>query len=339
MFFTQKDAEAAAKAIGLDFSAEKFTVDDLLAGMNAELRHGTKAGSANVTNDDPTMTAKLAVSNLRVSPSYYSQRVGKSAWERSLAKGVQHRGVRTEFKTIEFALEDYDEEEGTFSGYGAVFSNIDSGGDIIEPGAFTKTIAEGVGRVKILSGHNESLLPIGKPLELREDANGLFLKAKISDTTLGRDVRTLIKDGVLCELSIGYDPVVFDYDEAGIRHLREVKLWEVSVVTWAMNDQAVITDIKSEATERIKEAARDVEADIKAGRKISAARLKSLTEASTSMKAAAKLLDKVIAEARNDDGKGADNPEAQKSQQTGHHFKLAPTQQKTIKIIPKRRTT
>ena len=318
MFFTQKDAEAAAKAIGLDFSAEKFTVDDLLAGMNAELRHGTKAGSANVTNDDPTMTAKLAVSNLRVSPSYYSQRVGKSAWERSLAKGVQHRGVRTEFKTIEFALEDYDEEEGTFSGYGAVFSNIDSGGDIIEPGAFTKTIAEGVGRVKILSGHNESLLPIGKPLELREDANGLFLKAKISDTTLGRDVRTLIKDGVLCELSIGYDPVVFDYDEAGIRHLREVK---------------------SEATERIKEAARDVEADIKAGRKISAARLKSLTEASTSMKAAAKLLDKVIAEARNDDGKGADNPEAQKSQQTGHHFKLAPTQKKTIKIIPNRRTT
>ena len=94
------------KRQGLYFSAEKFTVDDLLAGMNAELRHGTKAGSANVTNDDPTMTAKLAVSNLRVSPSYYSQRVGKSAWERSLAKGVQHRGVRTEFKTIEFALED-----------------------------------------------------------------------------------------------------------------------------------------------------------------------------------------------------------------------------------------
>ena len=111
------------------------------------------------------------------------------------------------------------------------------------------------------------------------------------------------------------------------------------MVTWAMNDQAVITDIKSEATERIRAAARDVEADIKAGRKISAARLKSLTEASTSMKAAAKLLDKVIAEARNDDGKGADNPEAQKSQQTGHHFKLAPTQQKTIKIIPNRRTT
>ena len=93
---------------------------------------------------------------------------------------------------------------------------------------FTKTIAEGIGRVKILSGHNDSLLPIGIPTELREDAKGLFMSAKISDTTLGRDVKTLIHDGVLCELSIGYDPVVFDYDENGIRHLREVKLWEIS---------------------------------------------------------------------------------------------------------------
>jgi len=91
---------------------------------------------------------------------------------------------------------------------------------------------EAIGRVKILSGHNDSLLPIGIPTELREDAKGLFMSAKISDTTLGRDVKTLIHDGVLCELSIGYDPVVFDYDENGIRHLREVKLWEISVVTF-----------------------------------------------------------------------------------------------------------
>lgn len=314
MFFTQKDADAAARAMGIDFSAEKFSAADLLAGMNVELRHGTKANEANVTNDDPTLTAKLAVTNLRVSPSYYSQRVGKSAWERSLTKGVKHRGVKTEFKTIEFELEGYDEEDGTFSGYGAVFSNIDSGGDIIEPGAFTKTIAEGVGRVKILSGHNEALLPIGKPIELREDAKGLFLKAKISDTALGRDVKTLIRDGVLRELSIGYDPVVFDYDEAGIRHLREVKLWEISVVTWAMNDQAVITDFKAdEATARIQAEAQGIVADIKAGRKISAARMKSLEDACTSMKAAAKLLEKVIAEARSDGGKGRKPAQARKA--------------------------
>ena len=285
MVFTREDAARAAQNIGIDFKKEAFQLEDLLNGMNTELaRHGTKAGTADVTHDDPTMTAKLAVANLRVSPSYYSQRVGKSAWERSLARGVKHKGAKTEYKTVEFELEGFDDKEGTFSGYGAVFSNIDSGGDIIEPGAFTKTIAEGIGRVKILSGHNDSLLPIGIPTELREDAKGLFMSAKISDTTLGRDVKTLIHDGVLCELSIGYDPVVFDYDENGIRHLREVKLWEISVVTWAMNEQAVITDHKSDdAATRIEAEAQAIVTEVKAGRKISASRMKSLKDACTSI--------------------------------------------------------
>lgn len=328
MFFTQKDAESAAKTIGIDFACEKFGLDDLLAGMNTELRHGKSAKEADVTHDDPILTAKLAVSNLRVSPFYYAQRMGKSAWERSLTKGVKRRGAKTEFKTIEFELENYDEEEGTFSGYGAVFSNVDSGGDIIEPGAFTKTIAEGVGRIKILSGHNETLLPIGVPIELREDAKGLFIKAKISDTTLGKDVKILIRDGVLCELSIGYDPLVFDYDENGIRHLREVKLWEVSVVTWAMNEEAVITGFKAKDTAAHFEAmAQDLVTDIKAGRKISGARLKSLEDACTSMKAAAKLLDKVIAEARSEGSKGRIH--SQKRANTG---KPETKQKQTVEI-------
>lgn len=138
-----------------------------------------------------------------------------------------------EYKKMQFKLDSYNEEEGIFSGYGAVFSNVDTGGDIIEPGAFTKTLAEGWERVKILALHNDCWLPIGRPIELREDANGLYLSAKVSDTSMGKDIKVLLKDGVLNELSIGYDPVVFDYDAEGIRHLREIKLWEVSVVTWA----------------------------------------------------------------------------------------------------------
>lgn len=278
-----------------------------------ELRHGTKAGAANITNDDPTMTAKLAVTNLRVSPFYYSQSVGKSAWERSLARGAKHRGDKTEFKTVEFEVEDYDEEQGIFVGHASVFSNVDSGGDVVEPGAFTKTIAEGVGRVKILFGHNESILPIGIPIELREDAKGLYMRAKISDTTLGRDVKTLIKDKVLFELSIGYDPIVFDYDTDGIRHLREVKLWEISVVTWAMNEQATITGYKTGETAAFMEAAvAEVAADIKAGRKISAARLKSLEDACGAMKTATELLETIITEAKTDEGKSAKPVTAQK---------------------------
>ena len=99
--------------------------------------------------------------------------------------------------------------------------------------------------MKILALHNDAILPIGRPIELREDENGLYLKAKISDTATGRDVKTLIKDGVLSELSIGYDPIIFEFDENQIRHLKELELFEISVVTWAMNEQALITDYKS----------------------------------------------------------------------------------------------
>ncbi len=148
---------------------------------------------------------------------------------------------------MQFKMDSFDEGEGLFSGYAAVFDNIDSGGDVIEPGAFTKTLAEGWDRVKILALHNDCWLPIGRPIELREDENGLFISARISDTAMGKDVKILLRDGVLSELSIGYDPIVFDYDENGLRHLREVKLWEVSVVTWAMNQEAVITGYKSAA--------------------------------------------------------------------------------------------
>lgn len=330
MKFTEEHAAKALRDLGIDFSREGFTLSALVDGMNAELRHGRKARGTNLTNDDPTMTAMLAVNNLRVSPSYYSGRVGKSAWERSLSRGVKHRGGKTEVKTIDFELEDIDTESGVFSGYAAVFSNIDSGGDIIEPGAFTKTIAEGVGRVKILSGHNESLLPIGIPLELREDAKGLFLKAKISDTTLGKDVKILIQDGVLCELSIGYDPVTFEYDAEGIRHLKEVKLWEISVVTWAMNEEAVITDYKGgEVAAQVEAMTQDVVTDIKAGRKISAARLKALKETSAAMKQAAKMLDGIITEAQD---KG---PPAKSSSHTEppEHRPEASKQKQTVEIF------
>lgn len=210
-----------------------------------------------------------------------------------------------EFKKMRFKMDAYNEEEGIFSGYGAVFENIDSGGDIIEPGAFTKTLAEGWERVKVLALHNDCWLPIGRPVELREEPNGLFISGKISDTTMGRDVKVLLKDGVLNELSIGYDPIIFDYDENGIRHLREIKLWEVSVVTWAMNPEAVITSYKSmqETAAQALAIKQDLLQELKEGRKISNSRLKSLRDVSKSMKDSARTIDAVIREASNEAAK------------------------------------
>ena len=167
---------------------------------------------------------------------------GKRAWgaeRKSSTPARQHKAVK-------FNLESSDENTGEFSGYAAVFGNLDDGNDIIEKGAFAKTIAADLDRIKILALHNSSWLPVGKPLELREDEHGLFIRGKISDTSMGRDVMTLLRDGVLCELSIGYDAVDFEWDgDSGIRHLKEIKLWEVSIVTWALNDQAQIDGVKS----------------------------------------------------------------------------------------------
>lgn len=305
MEFTPEQAAEAAKKAGIDLGAEKFDAKALAVGMTAELEHGAASADTDITNNDPVLTAKIAVAHLRRSPSYYAPGHGLKAWEASLSRGVKQQGKKTEYKTLSFKADELDEEEGIFSGYAAVFGNIDSGGDVIEPGAFTKTIAEGWERVKILALHNDGWLPIGRPLELREDSTGLFIRAKISDTSMGRDIKVLLKDGVLTELSIGYDPVVFEYDEAGIRHLKEVKLWEASLVTWAMNPKAVVTDYKQadEASERARAMVEDVAADLKAGRKISSARLKALKDASASMKAATKALDSIIKEASEGEGK------------------------------------
>lgn len=328
MEFTLEQARAAAEKAGFDLEAEGFDLKALAAGMNAELEHGLDYPDTDVTGNDPILTAKIAVAHLRKSPFYYASGKGLKSWEASLARGVKTKSTKTERKTLSFKTQDFDEEEGIFSGYAAVYGNVDSGGDVIEPGAFTKTIAEGWERVKILALHNDCWLPIGRPLELREDSNGLFIKAKISDTSMGRDIKVLLKDGVLNELSIGYDPVVFDYDsDTGVRHLREIKLWEVSVVTWAMNPEATISDYKNaeEVADRALSIVDEAVAEVKAGRKISAARLKSLEDASASMKAATKALDRIIKEARENEKPAKSAPAPSR--------KAAPTPGTTYEIL------
>ena len=219
-----------------------------------------------------------------------------------------------DYKQIRFKADVLDEKQGIFEGYASVFGNLDSGEDIVDPGAFARTLEENFDRIKILALHNDQLLPVGKPLELREDDKGLYIKARISDTSLGKDVKVLLKDGVLNELSIGYDTVKATYDDDGNRHLVEVTLWEVSVVTWAMNGKATIDGYKSRrnSLELLSGWLDDVAGEQKEGRKISAARLKTLQEASTALKNAVKTIDAIIKESAQTPPKGkppGDHPE------------------------------
>jgi len=174
-----------------------------------------------------------------------------------------------EYKGFPFELEEkgLDVEEGTFAGYAAVCGNLDDGGDIIEYGAFKKTLAErgpasGRNRIKVFRFHDFHQ-PIGKTLELKEVSKGkmpkslleqfpgitggLYVKGQISHTPLGDEVLTLMRDGVVDELSIGYDAVKEywdDDDDTKARHLKEVKLYCADPVPLAMNAAAIVTDVK-----------------------------------------------------------------------------------------------
>lgn len=157
-----------------------------------------------------------------------------------------------ERKRVAFEVKEIDVQAGTFSGHASIFHVPDDGDppDIMLPGAFTKTIREwgpaGANRIKILALHRSDWLPIGVPTELVEDEKGLSFVARVSKTTLGLDVLTLMRDGVLTELSIGFDIIKQESNKSrGVRLLHEVRLWEISPVTWAMHPLAAIADVKS----------------------------------------------------------------------------------------------
>ena len=141
-------------------------------------------------------------------------------------------------------------------GYAAVFGNEDSYNDIIVAGAFTKTIAGKEGkRIKLCLQHDMEDI-VGKIVEMKEDEKGLWFKAKISNTTMGKDLAILIEDDAINEISIGYQSVVWEVDEVrNVRLLKEVKLYEISFVSRAANPQAIIqaTEIKGDKPKPIEE--------------------------------------------------------------------------------------
>lgn len=139
-------------------------------------------------------------------------------------------------------LSDYDEKNSIVKGYGSYFDNKDADDDVIMRGAYQKTIKENGERVKYLYQHN-MMQPIGKMNELYEDEKGLVFVAEVPKTQLGKDVIELMKAGVITENSVGILPIQKE-DRGDYRELKEVKLFEVSAVTLAANDQAKIMDVK-----------------------------------------------------------------------------------------------
>ncbi len=134
------------------------------------------------------------------------------------------------------------DEAGKFVGVGAVFGNVDLGGDKIMPGAFTRTLTAGK-QWPLLYQHNPAEV-IGT-FQAKETQQGLMIEGQLllSDPT-GAKVYNLIKNSVLKGLSIGYDTIK-DRMVGDVRELLELRLWECSVVTFPMNESAMVTGIKA----------------------------------------------------------------------------------------------
>lgn len=139
-------------------------------------------------------------------------------------------------------IADIDDKMGIVKGYGSYFGNKDSDNDVIAKGAYQKTIKENGERVRYLYQHDMSQ-PIGKMKEMYEDDKGLMFVAEIPKTTLGSDVLELMKAGIITENSVGILPIQKQMKD-DYREITEVKLYEISAVTLAANDQAKILDVK-----------------------------------------------------------------------------------------------
>lgn len=165
------------------------------------------------------------------------------------------------YKTLELKADETGKIAGFFSTYE---KTPDSYGDIIEPGAFTKTIEKrkASGHPFPLCWNHDFSSVIGVVDSVEEKEIGPYIEASFLDTALAQDVRKMVQSGAVYQFSFAYDVLSWreptaEEKKMGVQNvLQEVEVFEVSVVTVPANQNAVVTDIKGA-----------IEAEIKAGRR------------------------------------------------------------------------
>jgi hypothetical protein len=155
-----------------------------------------------------------------------------------------------DYKAIEFKLDDLAESTGVFSGYASVYNGRDQGGDKMMPEAFTKSLAGYAAKnrmPKMLWQHDPSQ-PVGVWTSMASDAHGLKMEGRLLlDLPKAKEINILMKAGAVDGLSIGYKAIDYDFIKEGTlrtRVLKEVELWETSIVTFPMDTNAGVTDVK-----------------------------------------------------------------------------------------------
>ncbi len=152
-------------------------------------------------------------------------------------------------KYLRYKLDHHDSDKGIIKGSSSNFGNMDAYRDVVEHGAFDVTLSKkDLSEIKFLYQHNSNEA-IGEHLSLEPDRVGL---KNVSQLILNDHVPTadkansLAKRGILDGLSIGYIPVVEEFDrENNINRIKEIDLMEISMVLFPANTLSRITDVKS----------------------------------------------------------------------------------------------
>lgn len=134
-------------------------------------------------------------------------------------------------------------EEGIFSGYICLWDQIDSYRTKFAKGAFAKTIKNNFEKIKVFYDHEKL---IGKPLEMREDEKGVFVRGQVNlNTTAGSDVWQFLKDGTLDGLSFRFRATRPDKFENGVRVIQEVEVREFGPVNFQAGERSLITELRA----------------------------------------------------------------------------------------------
>lgn len=139
--------------------------------------------------------------------------------------------------------------DGSFSGYAAVFNNVDLGRDVILPGAFSEVKTTRDGKVRIALYHDLHRL-LGKA-SFEQDDRGLRVEGQLNlDVSYARDAYALMKSGELDGLSVGFDipyggATFEDRNGDYVRIIKQAVLWEFSLVPFGMNPDALVENVKT----------------------------------------------------------------------------------------------
>lgn len=168
--------------------------------------------------------------------------VRREEGDKFMSEPIQH-------KNVSLTLKREPDQDGVFEGYASVFGVVDQGMDVVERGAFRKSL--GSRKVKMLWQHDMSQ-PIGVWDEIYEDERGLFVRGRLlKEVDKGREAMALLRAGAIDSMSIGYRTMeAIPEGDGRVRKLMEVDLFEISLVTFPMLPDAKVTNVKSITTER-----------------------------------------------------------------------------------------